>query len=140
RRRDCLHFRGVADRGCWLRADSWPATRKLIAAARPCWRENHAIFHSMQQADHSHLRHLPEPKNFGTAFAVGVTLNIAYVVAQIGFGISSHSLALLADAGHNFGDVLGFLLAWGAIYLGRTRSTARRTYGLGRSSILAALV
>jgi len=51
----------------------------------------------------------------------------------------AHSLALLADAGHNFGDVLGLLLAWGAIYLGKARPTARRTYGLGRSSILAAL-
>jgi cobalt-zinc-cadmium efflux system protein len=46
---------------------------------------------------------------------------------------------LLADAGHNFGDVLGLLLAWAAAHLGKTRSTARRTYGLGRSSILAAL-
>jgi cobalt-zinc-cadmium efflux system protein len=51
----------------------------------------------------------------------------------------AHSLALLADAGHNFGDVLGLLLAWGAIYLGKTRATPRRTYGLGRTSILAAL-
>jgi len=66
-------------------------------------------------------------------------LNLAYVVAQIVFGILAHSLALLADAGHDFGDVLGLLLAWGATYLAKTRPTARRTYGLGRSSILAAL-
>jgi cobalt-zinc-cadmium efflux system protein len=52
----------------------------------------------------------------------------------------AHSLALLADAGHNFSDVLGLLLAWGASYLAKTRPTVRRTYGLGRSSILAALV
>src|SRR6266480_3732375 len=94
----------------------------------------------MSRANHNHLSHSPGPINFGAAFAIGVTLNIAYVATQIVFGIVSHSLALLADAGHNFGDVLGFLLAWGAIYLGRTRATARRTYGLGRSSILAALV
>ena len=73
------------------------------------------------------------------AFAIGAGLNIALVIAQIIFGIAAHSLALLADAGHNFGDVLGLLLAWGANYLGKTRPTARRTYGLGRSSILAAL-
>ena len=78
-------------------------------------------------------------KDFGMAFAIGATLNIAFVIAQIIFGIAAHSLALLADAGHNFGDVLGLLLAWGANYLSKTPPTARRTYGLGRSSILAAL-
>src|SRR6266550_5200793 len=78
-------------------------------------------------------------KDFRRAFAIGMGLNIAFVIAQIIFGIAAHSLALLADAGHNFGDVLGLLLAWGANYLGKTRPTARRTYGLGRSSILAAL-
>src|SRR5262249_59419422 len=52
---------------------------------------------------------------------------------------SAHSLDLYADAGHNFSDVLGLLLACFALYLSKTRPTARRTYGLGRSSILAAL-
>ena len=86
-----------------------------------------------------HHSHSHAPTDFNSAFAIGVTLNVAYVIAQIGFGIAAHSLALLADAGHNFGDVLGLLLAWCAIYLGKTRATARRTYGLSRSSILAAL-
>ena len=90
--------------------------------------------------DHSHSWHPETQATWSTAFAIGVTLNVAYVIAQIIFGISAHSLALLADAGHNFSDVLGLLLAWCAIYLGRTRATPRRTYGLGRSSILAALV
>ena len=79
------------------------------------------------------------PTNFSRGFAIGVMLNVIYVLAQIVFGITAHSLALLADAGHNFGDVLGLLIAWGAIYLSKTRPTPRRTYGLGRSSILAAL-
>ena len=78
-------------------------------------------------------------KDFRRAFAIGTALNIAYVIAQISFGIVAHSLALLADAGHNFGDVLGLLLAWCASYLAKTQPTTRRTYGLGRSSILAAL-
>lgn len=88
----------------------------------------------MHRCDHSGAE-----QNFNAAFAVGVTLNIAYVLAQIIFGIAAHSLALIADAGHNFGDVLGLGLAWGANYLAQTRPTPRRTYGLGRSSILAAL-
>src|SRR5437764_15424631 len=99
----------------------------------------------MDEGDNSrtHPNRAPSPsrarKDFGMAFAIGAALNIAFVIAQIIFGIAAHSLALLADAGHNFGDVLGLLLAWGANYLGKTRPTARRTYGLGRSSILAAL-
>jgi cobalt-zinc-cadmium efflux system protein len=83
--------------------------------------------------EHSSLR------NFGTAFAVGVTLNILFVVLQVVFGIFAHSLALIADAGHNLGDVLGLVMAWGAGALSRMAPTERRTYGLRSSSILAAL-
>src|SRR5256886_10301429 len=89
--------------------------------------------------DHSPTCYSASSSDFSRAFAIGVILNVAYVGAQIIFGITAHSLALFADAGHNFGDVLGLLLAWGAVYLGKTQPTARRTYGLGRSSILAAL-
>jgi len=89
--------------------------------------------------DQVHIHHSHGSADFSGAFAIGVVLNVAYVIAQIVFGIVAHSLALLADAGHNFGDVLGLLLAWGAIYLSKKRPTPRRTYGLGRSSILAAL-
>ena len=85
--------------------------------------------------DHSHA-----PSNFHHAFAVGVALNIAYVLVQVVFGIFGHSLALLADAGHNFGDVLGLILALGASYLAKRPSTARRTYGWRRTSIMAALL
>src|SRR6516165_5569005 len=88
---------------------------------------------------HSHNDHHAATEKFGSAFAIGVSLNLLYVVAQVIFGVVAHSLALIADAGHNFSDVLGLLLAWCASYLSRTRPTARRTYGLGRSSILAAL-
>jgi cobalt-zinc-cadmium efflux system protein len=79
-------------------------------------------------------------QDFGRAFAVGVALNIVYVIAQVVFGIFGHSLALLADAGHNFGDVLGLLLAWGASYLAKRPATSRRTYGWRRTSIMAALL
>src|SRR5690349_16392394 len=92
------------------------------------------MFHS-----HSHNDQHDATARFGRAFAIGVALNLVYVVAQVIFGLLAHSLALIADAGHNFSDVLGLLLAWCAVYLGKTRPTARRTYGLGRSSILAAL-
>ena len=84
---------------------------------------------------HSHA-----PANFGRAFAIGVFLNLAFVIAEASFGGLAHSLALLADAGHNLSDVFGLLLAWGASVLVRRIPTQRRTYGLRRSSILASLL
>ena len=86
--------------------------------------------------DHDHG---PEQHDFTRAFAVGVTLNFVYVLAQVGFGLVAHSLALIADAGHNLGDVLGLVLAWGASYLSKRPATGTRTYGWRRTSIMAAL-
>lgn len=90
--------------------------------------------HSSGGVGHSHA-----PASFGTAFAVGITLNLGFVVLEAAYGVFAHSLALIADAGHNLGDVLSLLLAWGATFLARTAPTERRTYGLRSSSILAAL-
>ena len=73
------------------------------------------------------------------AFAVGAAVNLAFVVGEIGFGVAANSMALIADAAHNFGDVLGLLMAWAAAFLGRRPPTSRRTYGWGRGTILAAL-
>lgn len=98
-----------------------------------------AIAKAMHDHSHHDHGHSHAPKDFGRAFAIGIALNLSYVFFQVIFGILAHSLALLADAGHNLGDVLGLLLAWGAMRLAKTRPTVRRTYGLRRSSILAAL-
>jgi cobalt-zinc-cadmium efflux system protein len=73
------------------------------------------------------------------AFAIGAAVNTAFVVAEVVFGIAANSVALVADAVHNLGDVLSLLLAWGAAWLTRRPPTSRRTYGWGRSSIMAAL-
>src|SRR5215472_10320587 len=88
--------------------------------------------------DHSH-GHSHAPADYGRAFAIGITLNLIYVAAQAVFGLAAGSLALLADAGHNLGDVLALALSWGASLLGRRGPSSRFTYGLGSSSILAAL-
>ena len=94
----------------------------------------------MSESKHDeHEGHDHAPKNFGKAFAIGTALNFGFVILEVVFGIYAHSLALVADAGHNMGDVLGLLLAWGASILARTAPTQRRTYGLRSSSILAAL-
>ena len=84
--------------------------------------------------DHDH-----EPATVNRAFAIGVSLNLVFVAVESLYGFRAHSLALVADAGHNLTDVLGLLLAWGAAILGTRRPSPRRTYGLRRTSILAAL-
>ncbi|MGD9508495.1 MAG: cation diffusion facilitator family transporter [Geminicoccaceae bacterium] len=90
-------------------------------------------------AAHHHHGHDHGVPSHDRAFAIGIALNLIYVVFEVVFGVVSGSLALLADAGHNLSDVLGLALAWGAAWLSRRQPTARRTYGYRRSSILAAL-
>ncbi len=94
--------------------------------------------HGHSHGSGGHHHHAP-PSSFDGAFAAGAALNTAFVAAEVVFGLGAHSVALLADAAHNLGDVLGLLLAWGAAWLGRRRPTRERTYGYGRSSILASL-
>ena len=86
-------------------------------------------------AGHSHA----PPDRMTSAFLIGIILNVAFVVIGVIAGIAAHSTALLADAAHNMGDVLGLGMAWGAAVLARRARTDRRTYGLRRTTILAAL-
>jgi cobalt-zinc-cadmium efflux system protein len=96
------------------------------------------VAHDPSCHPHSHA-HGVAPGDYGRAFAIGIGLNLAYVAAEAGYGIAAGSLALLADAGHNLGDVLGLGLSWGAAMLGRRGPSDRFTYGYRSSSILAAL-
>lgn len=89
--------------------------------------------------DHSHHHNDHAPKDFGPTFAITTALNVALVIGQVVFGLYANSLALLADAGHNFGDVMGLLLAWGAVAIANWRPSARYTYRMHGASILAAL-
>lgn len=88
---------------------------------------------------HDHAAHHHGPASYNRAFAIGVALNLGFVGVEAFYGIAAHSVALLADAGHNLSDVLGLLLAWAAAWMAKRQPTRRRTYGFGRSSILASL-
>lgn len=87
---------------------------------------------------HDHGRSRPSA-DFGSAFAIGIVLNSAFVLIEATFGVLSGSMALLADAGHNLSDVLGLLIAWGAAVMASRPANARFTYGYKASSMLAAL-
>lgn len=90
--------------------------------------------------DHAHgAGHVHAPASFGKAFAIGITLNTALVVAEAIYGYVGNSTALLADAGHNLSDVLGLVVAWGASIAAKRAPSGRFTYGLRASTILAAL-
>jgi cobalt-zinc-cadmium efflux system protein len=85
---------------------------------------------------HSHHHH----NDFSRAFALGIALNVAFVLIEAVFGFIANSMALLSDAGHNLADVLGLVIAWAGGALARRGSSARFTYGLKKASILAAVV
>jgi cobalt-zinc-cadmium efflux system protein len=101
---------------------------------------DHAHAHSHGHS-HSHGHgHAAAGRRWSVRFAIGAGLNLAFVIVEAIYGVLANSSALLADAGHNFSDVLSLLLAWGGAWLAGRQPTARRTYGLRRSSILAALL
>lgn len=89
-----------------------------------------------REANHRHHHHQPD---FNRAFAVGVALNVIFVLIEAFYGVMSDSLALLTDAGHNLSDVLGLLLAWGATALAKKQPSSRRTYGFSRATIIASV-
>ncbi len=88
---------------------------------------------------HGHHHHHGDPDSQGRAFAIAIALNAVFVVIEFTYGFLANSTALMADAGHNLSDVLGLALAWGAAILAKRAPTARYTYGLRSSSMLAAL-
>ena len=87
----------------------------------------------------SHHHHHHAAPDYSRAFAVGVALNVIFVVIEVAYGVMANSLALITDAGHNLSDVLGLLLAWGATYLAGKKPSRRRTYGYSRATILASM-
>jgi cobalt-zinc-cadmium efflux system protein len=82
--------------------------------------------------DHDHA-----VANYNRAFAIGIALNLVFVLIEAGCGVLARSLALIADAGHNLSDVASLLLAWGASVLAVKKSTEKRTYGFRKVTIMA---
>jgi len=96
--------------------------------------------HDHNHHGHHHHGHSHAPVNYSRAFAIGAAVNLLFVVVEASYGYWSNSLALVADAGHNFSDVVGLLLAWAAAWLSTRKPSARFTYGFGKTSIFAAVI
>ena len=95
--------------------------------------------HAHHHHETAHHHHHDAGSRMGRAFAIGIALNVLFALVEWVLGVTANSLALIADATHNFSDVLGLVLAWGASVLARRPPSARFTYGLRGSTILAAL-
>ena len=92
--------------------------------------------------NHNHSKghhHHPSPKSQGLVFIMTIVLNMLFVIIEFAYGFITNSTALIADAGHNISDVLGLMLAWGAVILTRKAPSKRYTYGLRSTSIMAAV-
>ncbi|BES72350.1 cation diffusion facilitator family transporter [Marinobacter nanhaiticus D15-8W] len=98
--------------------------------------QGHSHGHAHGHHAHGHSHGTPNSR----AFAIGIALNVIFVVVEAVYGVLADSMALLADAGHNLSDVLGLMLAWGAAWLAQRQATKWRTYGLKKTTILAALL
>jgi cobalt-zinc-cadmium efflux system protein len=113
-----------------------PGEKKINAIDRGrISRRSLSMGHAHDEPGHQHQ----PPKDFGRAFLIGISLNLGFIILEVVFGLLSDSLALLADAGHNFADVLGLVMAWSANELAKRGSSPRRTYGWKRATVLAAL-
>lgn len=84
--------------------------------------------------DHSHT-----PESFNKAFSIAITLNLLFIFGQIFYAFLANSMSLMADAIHNFGDVFGLVLAWGANWLLTRPARKRFSYGFKKTTVLAAL-
>ena len=88
--------------------------------------------------DHDH--HHGKLNNISNAFKAGIAMNVIFIILEIIFGFISNSMALVADAGHNFSDVLALVFSWIAIKLSERKPTLRFTYGFRRSTILITIL
>ncbi|KTD59933.1 cation diffusion facilitator family transporter [Legionella shakespearei] len=89
---------------------------------------------------HNHHSHSHDDVTYDRAFLIAIVANSIFVVLQIIYAYIANSTSLLADAFHNLGDVLGLILAWIATGLMKRKPTQKATYGLKKTSILAALI
>jgi cobalt-zinc-cadmium efflux system protein len=101
---------------------------------------NHQHSHTHEHTGGGHHHDHPAPQSFNLAFAIAVSLNLGFTVIEIIYALAANSMSLLADAVHNFGDVFGLVLAWGANWLLTLPARKRYSYGFKRTTILAAVV
>ncbi len=97
----------------------------------------------MSHHHHSHGHHSHSHavgNNYNGIFLLGIGLNIAFIIIEVIYGFIANSSALLSDAGHNVGDVMGLVFAWFAFWLSGRKPTSRYSYGYKKSTILISVL
>lgn len=89
--------------------------------------------------DHAHGHHHGDPSTNQKAFLIATAVNFGFVVIEAVYALLANSMSLLADAGHNLGDVIGLVFAWVANYLLTKPSSTRYSYGYKKTTVLAAI-
>jgi cobalt-zinc-cadmium efflux system protein len=96
--------------------------------------------HAHHGHGHEHGHHHLDPDAGDRRIAAAIGVNMLLTVAQVIGGILSGSLALIADAIHNFSDAISLIVAYGARRIARRPADATMTFGYGRAEVVAALV
>jgi cobalt-zinc-cadmium efflux system protein len=96
--------------------------------------------HDPDYREHPHEHHVTSIKHISLAFIVGIILNMVFVLVEVFAGFFTNSLGLLADAGHNFMDVISLVLAMLAFKLSKIKPTEKYTYGYQKTTIIVALI
>ena len=88
--------------------------------------------------EHDHMKR--PGVGYARSFAIGIGLNVVFVAVEVIYGFIANSSALLADAGHNAGDVLGLVFAWAAAWMATMKPKGKYTYGLRKTTILVSIL
>ncbi len=89
---------------------------------------------------HGHHHHHIDPDAGDTRIMAAIGINFLLTFAQIVGGLVSGSLALIADALHNFSDAISLVIAFAARKIARRPSDASMTFGYQRVEIVAAMI
>src|SRR4051812_10311862 len=94
----------------------------------------------METHHHSPHDHSLNLTKVSRAFMIGIVLNAGFVIIEFITGISTNSLALMSDAGHNLSDVATLILSLFAFQMAKKKATETFTYGYQKSTVLASLI
>jgi cobalt-zinc-cadmium efflux system protein len=100
---------------------------------------SHSHSHADDADDHGHS-HGPRRDTDRRALWIAFAITTLFMIAETIGGLLSGSLALIADAGHMLTDAAALGLSLAAMWLAQQPANSKRTYGLLRAEILAALL
>lgn len=96
--------------------------------------------HSHGHGHHHHHVEIQSDADISKAFVVGGILNLVFVVFELAVGVITGSVSLVADAVHNFSDVVALFLSWIGFKLNKSKPSPQFTYGLKKMSLVITFI